>query len=258
MICIYKLTFESGEVYIGKTTNYRARIQQHLNSHGKGSPKLMKAFETSVCLGSEIVEECTLEDLDAREVYHIANLKPELNTLPGGEGMSGLNHPRSKYAKEEIQHVVRLLSTTALSYAKIAELTSVSEYMVGDICRGSNHVWATQGAGLTSRIGTKLAKVYSPEGKEVLITSSYKEFEEANSLPSGVLTYLHNDLGTSRYGWTKEAPELYTITSPEQDTLTLTKAQAKRMFEELEISRTSIDKLINKFKPVKGWSVAKI
>lgn len=258
MICIYKLTFESGELYIGKTTNYRARIQQHLNSRGKGSPKLMKAFETSICLGSEIVEECLLETLDAREVYYIAALKPTLNTLPGGEGMSGLNHPRSKYTKEEVEYVVHLLSTTALSYAKITELTSVSEYMVGDICRGNNHVWATQGVDLSNRVDTKLAKVYSPEGKEVLITSSYKEFEEANSLPSGVLTYLHNDVGTSRYGWTKEAPERYKITSPEQDTLILTKAQAKRMFEDLEISRTSIDKLINKLKPVKGWSVAKI
>ena len=40
--------------------------------------------------------------IDEKERLYIKSLSPPLNTLPGGEGMSGFNHPRSKYTKEQL------------------------------------------------------------------------------------------------------------------------------------------------------------
>ncbi len=141
MICIYQLNFTEG-TYIGKTTNFRARLAHHLRKDSCGD-KLKEAWKTQGYLGHTVLEECKIADLNDREIYWISTLNPSLNTLSGGETMSGLNHPRNKTSKEEIEEIVRLLELN-FKFSVIAEELNLPYTRVYDICTGYSHAWATE------------------------------------------------------------------------------------------------------------------
>ncbi len=68
---IYKVTSPTYKVYIGRTVNIFKRWNEHKNHLGIG-PKLLNSYQK---YGSqnhifEIIEECSIDILDEREVYH--------------------------------------------------------------------------------------------------------------------------------------------------------------------------------------------
>ena len=88
---IYMLVCKAnGKRYIGKSKNIKRRLNQH--RRGKSSSPIIcnaiakygwDAFDKTV------LEFCLVEELDEKEIYYIAELKPEYNLSKGGGGPKG-------------------------------------------------------------------------------------------------------------------------------------------------------------------------
>ena len=71
MIGIYKITNPNGRIYIGQTTNHVVRWKKYEKMHCKDQPSLYSSlkkygWEKHIC---EIIEECSIEDLDKKEIF---------------------------------------------------------------------------------------------------------------------------------------------------------------------------------------------
>lgn len=91
MIGIYKITNKiNGKFYIGQSVDIKRRFTEHKAPHGRmTSIKFaIKKYGKENFL-FDVIEECSVEDLDAREVYWIAKLKPQYNRDKGGRGALG-------------------------------------------------------------------------------------------------------------------------------------------------------------------------
>lgn len=98
MIGIYKIVNTiTGNVYIGKSVNIKHRFNEHINElkHNKKQYNLFfqRSFNKygSACFKLEIIEECSLDELNSREIYWISyyrnNYPFELyNISNGGDG----------------------------------------------------------------------------------------------------------------------------------------------------------------------------
>lgn len=253
---IYKLNFEDGSFYIGQTTNLDVRIINHVSSKGKGSPKLQKAFSNSKYLGYDVLLECPTEQLDTEETRLIEELKPPLNTLPGGEGLRGLNHPRSIYSKEQIEEVVRLFICTNISYTQITDITEVSNSTVHDIVKKRSHTWATE------HIDPKLLEdaknrrkinliVYDKYNNEYEVTQQ-NLFEQEHNLTPGTIGRLTKS--SNREGWSLTKHKVLAITDDFGESFTMTYPEAKEFLDETDLSKYQKDRILNKQKPSAGWS----
>jgi group I intron endonuclease len=70
MIGIYKIVSPSGKTYVGQSVNIPKRWREHKNYVGVG-PKLKNSYEKYGfdSHNKEIIEECSLEQLDERETF---------------------------------------------------------------------------------------------------------------------------------------------------------------------------------------------
>lgn len=95
MICIYMITnIITNERYIGQTRDYQRRVWQHKSAAKKGSHlKISKAIAKYGIdnFKFDVLEECSLEELNDKERYYISELKPEYNVCAGGIGPNGLH-----------------------------------------------------------------------------------------------------------------------------------------------------------------------
>ena len=109
-IGIYKITnLQNNKIYIGKSTavNYRwkkhlwfLKRNKHVNRHLQSA--FNKYGENKFIF--EIIEECSLEDLNSREIYWINLLKsltPSIgyNKTKGGDGLIATNEIKDKISK---------------------------------------------------------------------------------------------------------------------------------------------------------------
>lgn len=72
IIGIYKITNPKGKVYIGQSVNIENRKYYYISTYGKGQPKIYKSimeygWENHI---HEILEECSLEELDRLEKFY--------------------------------------------------------------------------------------------------------------------------------------------------------------------------------------------
>lgn len=261
MIGIYKITFADGQFYIGQSSNIEKRLRYHDNLKGKGSPKLINAYTHSTVISKDILEECTLENLSSKERYYIETLRPTLNTLPGGEGMCGLNHPKSKYTKEQIEQVVRLFTDTLDSYAEIVAKTGVATSSVHDICKGRTHIWATVDKDLETphkeREQLKCKRVYDSNGIEYIIETSVVDFEREHNIPSGTINrVLSNVSGKTQSGWYLTPPDLtkYTLVSDEGIEFSVTVDEMAGIFREFKLPAYARERIRSGY-TYKGWLI---
>ena len=103
MTGIYMITnLINGKSYIGQSVDIKRRFWDHrcitheTNRHLKNA--LRKYGKDS--FKYEILEECSQEDLDDREIYYIEKLQPEYNVTPGGQG-------RKKRLPESVKEELR-------------------------------------------------------------------------------------------------------------------------------------------------------
>lgn len=98
MIGIYKITnTTNGKCYIGQSRDIEARWAKHLSTY-KSSPEweLYRAFKKYgiAAFSFEVIEECSIEELNEREVYWIAqfdSFNNGYNMTLGGEACNGTN-----------------------------------------------------------------------------------------------------------------------------------------------------------------------
>lgn len=256
MPTIYKITFSDNQFYIGKTTNYARRVASHINTRGKGSPKLEAAFK----LGDpifEIVKECSVEELDLLEQQYIQELQPQLNVLPGGETLSGLNHPRSKYTRAQILEVVRLFLHTDMKYSEISEATGVKPGMVHDVCKKRAHIWATEGITDLDTAAARrrcIHKIYSPDN----IPYEADTLAELAELTGLTVSTLNSIRKSKKFitldGWSLEPKSKIKLIDPLGCYHELFKHEAKVLLENYCLSRYQVNQLLNKKKPSGDWT----
>ena len=111
MIGIYKITRkETGKVYIGQTNNCERRIKEHCapSAAEKSRIAVDKAIKKygKEAFDFEVIEECTIEQLNEREKYWIKYYKSQgevYNETDGGDQQSvGSNNGRAKLNEEDI------------------------------------------------------------------------------------------------------------------------------------------------------------
>ncbi|MES2155432.1 MAG: GIY-YIG nuclease family protein [bacterium] len=103
---IYIITnTETGNRYIGQTRNFHKRFIQHRTKTHQARSVIGRAFRKHGKDAFEfaVLERCIVEDLDAREIHHIATLRPEYNMTPGGTGGKGKTFPLAARANLSIK-----------------------------------------------------------------------------------------------------------------------------------------------------------
>ena len=259
MHVIYKLNFANGDFYIGQTAHINTRIKHHLNNYGKGSPKLENAFLNSEYIGYDILEVCDQSSIDSKEMYWITELKPVLNTLPGGKVLRGINHPRSKYTEGQILEVIDLLLNSQASYQDISVLTDVPISTVRDICFLRSHLWATEDKvkqmNKARQIREKLWIVYSPDNTRYEITCAVA-FAKAHSLPTGFINRLFSSKKGYSQGWSTYLKTPISFRDPLEQIHNFTSIEeAKEYLRTQELPQASVKRLLQG-KSTLGWSQA--
>ena len=155
MIGIYKITSPSGKVYVGQSINIdKRKVDYNQNGCLKNQPKIYKSILKYGWENHkhEILEECTIEQLNEREVYY---KQIELDKVNGDWNkvlFCGLydtgGGPKSKEWKQNISNnhpTKKPIIQLSLGWAKINEYISINEaarqtgIRVGDIsacCNG--------------------------------------------------------------------------------------------------------------------------
>lgn len=151
-IGIYKLNFAgTSKVYIGQSKNIEKRYREHLANLKNGdqsSRRLQEAYDMYGQPKLEILCECSLEELndlenEAIEIFDSYNDGFNSFRKEGGSqrGLSGTEHPNSKYSKIKILRVFSRLYKTLETYRTIAGLENVNIYLIHNIVSGLNHLW---------------------------------------------------------------------------------------------------------------------
>jgi predicted GIY-YIG superfamily endonuclease len=151
MTCgIYLLKFAgTHKVYVGQSQNIEKRYKQHVSNiiNGTANYKLLEAYNvynTPIC---EIVAETSIQDLDAAEdeaiqiwnaVKNGFNIHFSANEAPTYTGYGSGN---SKYLKEELTQVFKLLVHTDKTFAEIQNITGVPEATIATISSTRSHIW---------------------------------------------------------------------------------------------------------------------
>lgn len=104
MIGIYKITNKiNNKCYIGQSNNIKRRFTEHRCIGHETNKSLKIAYKKYGIenFGFEILEECTLEELNEKEIYWINKLKPQYNRTSGGDGTP--NHCVSEETRKKLK-----------------------------------------------------------------------------------------------------------------------------------------------------------
>lgn len=88
MTGIYQITNKiNGNSYVGQSVNIERRFMEHRTPHGSmNSIKLAIRKYGVANFTFSVIEQCEVEELNDKERYWIAKLKPKYNRTSGGEG----------------------------------------------------------------------------------------------------------------------------------------------------------------------------
>lgn len=139
---IYKITNkDNGKIYIGQSTNLYNRIRAHKKGEFNGNSK-MKEDEGDFEI--DIVEKCSIEKLDEREIYWINyynSIEKGYNIYKGGKGGYTIRQQNKipKNFNKFSNNIEELVNVTKLSleYDFIQDYPSVQE------CARQNNIEAT-------------------------------------------------------------------------------------------------------------------
>lgn len=144
---IYKLIFpNTNKVYIGQALNPKKRFVRHCQRLRDGkhhSISMQSEYPNCGIPIMEIIEETTLEQVNAREIYWIKYYNSYFegyNDSPGGRGTgSEGSNVNSKHNLEDYMCVLTMLAYTDMTTKEIADETGLSQSIVLGISSQSYH-----------------------------------------------------------------------------------------------------------------------
>ena len=176
MIGIYKITKkENGKCYIGQSNNIERRFREHLTKGDKSRIAVDKAIQKygPAAFTFEILEECSIEQLNERESYWIKYYDAKnkgYNMSDGGSQQSiGSNNGRSKLTEEDVKIIRQAYADHKKQkdiYEQFKNITSWTNFQ---------SVWQGQ---TWSHI---MPEVFTPENKQYYI---YENSKGSNSKAS--------------------------------------------------------------------------
>lgn len=109
MVGIYKITKkQNGKSYIGQSNNIDRRFSEHKTKTDLAIDIAIHKYGIDA-FNFEIIEECSLEKLDEREIYWIAYYDTYkgfgYNCHPGGKNSRGENNGRTKLSNEDVAYI---------------------------------------------------------------------------------------------------------------------------------------------------------
>lgn len=137
MIGIYKITNKiNNKCYIGQSVDITRRIREHRNckSKSQGIDSAIQKYGIDN-FTFEIVEECTQQELNEKEIYWIQYYNSYLkgyNETSGGAFASHFN----LLDKEKLQQIIFDLQNTQLSGIEISIKYNISDQAISDINTG--------------------------------------------------------------------------------------------------------------------------
>ena len=137
IVGIYKITNHvNGKIYIGRSIDIDFRWKQHLRE------KKSRAIDNAIRkygkenFTIEVLEECSIAELNEREIYWIAYYDTYLgdcyNCTPGGDGVRG----EVTISAEMLNQIIDTLRNTTLPIRKIAEQFNIASHTVSAINAG--------------------------------------------------------------------------------------------------------------------------
>ena len=109
MIGIYKITkINNGKSYIGQSNDIERRFQEHKNKIDIPIEIAIQKYGAAA-FKFEVIEECTLDELDEKEIYWIAYYNTYkgfgYNCNPGGGNSRGENNGRTKLTNQDVAYI---------------------------------------------------------------------------------------------------------------------------------------------------------
>lgn len=213
MIGIYKITNTiNGKCYIGQSRDIEARWAKHLSVY-KSSPEweLYRAFKKYgiSAFSFEVIEECTIGELNEREIYwitHFDSFNSGYNMTLGGEVCNGTN--------DKVVYQYDLSGNFIKEYKSAHEAARENDIQFTNICkvcRGERKTaggfgWSytkTENIGpiKTKRLGDGTVLQFTKEGDFVAEYSSAKEAKRQTGISNTTIGLVCKGKGKTAGGF---------------------------------------------------------
>lgn len=140
-IGIYKITNKlTGCAYVGQSIHIEERLKRHKQCPKENSHYPLYQDIKSFGLENfhfEILEECSLDQLNEREIYWISFYDTYFNGYNQTKGGSAGGHS-VKISEESLMEIIDLLQFSSLSQREIAEMFNVGNDTISEINHGKS------------------------------------------------------------------------------------------------------------------------
>jgi group I intron endonuclease len=220
-IGIYELLFVDNSFYIGQSSNIEKRFKNHIYALRNKSHTNFKLSDTFNRLGLpklNILEECTIEELDDKELFWIIESDAVVKGLNIASGplnsLRGEKHSKSIYDNTAIEELFFQIVYTDIPLFRLNKELSAKNLAQVIAC-GENHSWLkdkypAEYQIMLNKLGTrkydakaqgiKYPKIVSPDGKIYEVTN-LNEFARRHKLLNSCLHRLLTYKAKSHKGW---------------------------------------------------------
>jgi group I intron endonuclease len=231
---IYSLHFKNTSfIYIGQSVDIEDRYEEHLSKlrNDKSSDKLAAAYLLFGVPTLNIIEQCTEEELNSKELFYIKefdSIRNGLNTLNGTtpRNFSRQIMPKnSKYSEEQYHNImVQCIDNPMYSPKKIAEITNTDSITVSNLRNFKSYTW--------------LEHRYPEE---------YAKLRAVRAAPQRTYSPV-----------IEKRPEYYPeIVSPDGEIFKLAKGDVRSFAKEKGINYTGLNKVLNsKIEHISNWRLS--
>lgn len=147
MIGIYKIENKiNGKCYIGQSIDIYRRWRSHKNTIGQSQYPLYLAMQ-KYGLDSfifTVLEECSIEHLDEREIFYIEKFNSYYNGYNQTLGGSSHGCGFVKISDEELCEIIDLLKHSDLTQKEISVLFNIGQDTVSEINQGKTRIQSNE------------------------------------------------------------------------------------------------------------------
>lgn len=147
-IGIYAIYFSKiDKIYIGQSQQIEQRFTAHrsLLNRGHYNYKIAQAYAKDPNPEFNILEVCSISELNALEIYYINefdSIVSGLNIQHGGDsGRPGYGSGKCKNTREELELAFNLLTNASLTKEQIITMSGVPSGVLDNIICKTRHIW---------------------------------------------------------------------------------------------------------------------